>query len=197
MSEFKFKRGSATEWETKNPTLLQGEPGFDYTNNVLKIGTGDKSWTALSGILSGESASNAAVQPSGNTVTVNGTQNDYLPPVEADSIRFVTTGALLTFTGFDTSYAETKLDIINEGPNDICLKHNNTGSSANNRLYTASGDDIRIYKGDTATIIYDATISRWVTRASGSRITIRPITQSDYDALSTKDGNTLYVITES
>jgi hypothetical protein len=46
----KLRRG--TDW-TSNPILSQGEPGFDTTNNILKIGDGITAWDALTPIGSG------------------------------------------------------------------------------------------------------------------------------------------------
>jgi hypothetical protein len=43
-----LRRSSATEWSTENPVLSVGEPGFDYTNQVLKIGNGVDTWNTLS-----------------------------------------------------------------------------------------------------------------------------------------------------
>lgn len=43
----KLRRG--TDWSS-NPTLAEGEPGFDITNNVLKIGDGTTAWNSLSEI---------------------------------------------------------------------------------------------------------------------------------------------------
>jgi len=42
-----FRKGVATEWSSQNPTLASGEPGYDGTNNVLKIGDGDTAWNDL------------------------------------------------------------------------------------------------------------------------------------------------------
>lgn len=44
-----FRKGTATEWNTANPVLASGEPGYDLTNSVLKIGNGISDWTSLSG----------------------------------------------------------------------------------------------------------------------------------------------------
>ena len=46
----KLRRG--TDWNS-NPVLSQGEPGFDTTNNILKIGDGTTAWSGLSPIGSG------------------------------------------------------------------------------------------------------------------------------------------------
>jgi hypothetical protein len=45
-----FRKGTASEWISANPVLASGEPGYDLTNSVLKIGNGVSNWVALSGI---------------------------------------------------------------------------------------------------------------------------------------------------
>lgn len=44
---FKLKRGTAERWEELNPVLAQGEPGFAYDVNILKIGNGVDPWNKL------------------------------------------------------------------------------------------------------------------------------------------------------
>ena len=44
---FKLKRGTAARWAEINPILEQGEPGFVYDNNRLKIGDGITPWNSL------------------------------------------------------------------------------------------------------------------------------------------------------
>ena len=45
--KFRLRRGTADEWATTTTILLDGEPGFDTTNNILKIGNGVKPWAQL------------------------------------------------------------------------------------------------------------------------------------------------------
>ena len=47
ISTFQFKRGTAARWEEVNPILKQGEPGFVYDENRLKIGDGVTPWRDL------------------------------------------------------------------------------------------------------------------------------------------------------
>lgn len=44
---FKLKRGTAARWAEVNPILEQGEPGFVYDFNKLKIGDGITPWNDL------------------------------------------------------------------------------------------------------------------------------------------------------
>jgi hypothetical protein len=45
-----FRKGISSEWISANPVLASGEPGYDLTNSILKIGDGVSNWVALSGI---------------------------------------------------------------------------------------------------------------------------------------------------
>lgn len=44
---FRLKRGTAARWAEVNPILDQGEPGFVYDANRLKIGDGKTPWNDL------------------------------------------------------------------------------------------------------------------------------------------------------
>ena len=44
---YQLKRGTAERWAQLNPVLAQGEPGFVYDQNKLKIGDGFTPWNAL------------------------------------------------------------------------------------------------------------------------------------------------------
>ena len=44
---FKLRRDTAANWNTNNTLLLEGEPGFDITNNQIRIGDGISHWSNL------------------------------------------------------------------------------------------------------------------------------------------------------
>lgn len=44
---FQFKKGVASRWETVNPILAAGEPGFVTDENKLKVGDGVTPWNDL------------------------------------------------------------------------------------------------------------------------------------------------------
>lgn len=46
-----IRRGSSSEWTTKNPILRAGELGWDTTNNALKAGDGVTRWNSLGYLL--------------------------------------------------------------------------------------------------------------------------------------------------
>lgn len=48
---FQIRRGTSTQWNSTNPVLASGEPGYDLTNNIYKIGDGNSNWNNLKSIL--------------------------------------------------------------------------------------------------------------------------------------------------
>ena len=45
--QFQFRRGTASEWTTANPTLASGEMGIETDTKRSKIGDGTTAWTSL------------------------------------------------------------------------------------------------------------------------------------------------------
>lgn len=59
-TRIQFRRGSYTQWANSNPVLGSGEPGFDLTNNILKVGDGSTQWASLSGVGGGGGGGNGS-----------------------------------------------------------------------------------------------------------------------------------------
>ena len=47
MAKIKLRRDTAANWLSSNPVMALGEPGYDTTNNKLKIGDSTSTWTQL------------------------------------------------------------------------------------------------------------------------------------------------------
>lgn len=186
-----LRRGTVTEWSDINPTLAAGEPGFDTSNGILKIGNGQTPWNLLNGISGGGSA---AVQEIANTLSITGTQNNWLPSVEAYALR-MTPSSTLIITGVSTNYSKPSFRLVNEGPGNIILGHTNSASEANNQLYNVNHTNMTIYKGDSASFIYDISINKWLITGSGQATKLVTLTQAEYNAQSSYDPNTLYIVT--
>lgn len=43
----KLRRGTAAQWTAVNPTLADGEPGYETDTEKLKIGDGTTDWANL------------------------------------------------------------------------------------------------------------------------------------------------------
>lgn len=46
-NEIQFRRGTGLEWSAADSILSSGEPGWNSTNNTLKIGDGISTWNTL------------------------------------------------------------------------------------------------------------------------------------------------------
>jgi len=56
----------------------------------------------------------------------------------------------------------TLIFVANVGPtNNLVIKNNNSGSSAENRIFTASGTDLTVAPFETAALGYDPNNSEW------------------------------------
>ena len=45
--QFHWRRDTASDWTTANPTLLNGEPGYETDTGKFKLGDGSTAWTGL------------------------------------------------------------------------------------------------------------------------------------------------------
>jgi hypothetical protein len=75
-----LRRGSNTQWSSVNPVLASGEPGYDLTNKILKIGDGINQWASLSSIFSDIHVyiknNTGSSLTKGQVVYINGAQGD-------------------------------------------------------------------------------------------------------------------------
>lgn len=46
-TKIQFRRDTSTNWENTDPTLSQGEPGFDLDRGLIKVGNGSSNWNCL------------------------------------------------------------------------------------------------------------------------------------------------------
>jgi hypothetical protein len=68
-----FRKGTESEWNNANPILDNGEPGWDLSNNIFKIGDGVHPWNQL-GSLNSKTVKGSFLlnQPSGSFVVTEG-----------------------------------------------------------------------------------------------------------------------------
>ena len=72
---FKQLSKTSTEWASLNPTLLEGEIGFESDTNRLKVGTGDKVWNDLEYVTgSGSDLDTSNLVDLTNAQTITGTK---------------------------------------------------------------------------------------------------------------------------
>ena len=115
-NQIQVRRGTATQWSNTNPVLASGEPGFDTTNSLLKVGDGTSTWSSLSsnvgvgdaGLLSIAgltTASGSYLFATANDVYTTGISTVYGRSVLAASgVESLVTTTLTAGTGIALSY---------------------------------------------------------------------------------------------
>lgn len=74
VTQFQFRRGTAAQWTSANPTLGAGEPGYETDTGKFKVGNGSTAWNSLGYTGSGTVTSiTAGTGLSGGTITASGT----------------------------------------------------------------------------------------------------------------------------
>jgi hypothetical protein len=74
-TRIQLRRGTASEWSTSNPTLGIGEPAYDTTNSILKVGDGTRAWNDLASKTRSDTAPIVANYSGSNTAVVSGVFN--------------------------------------------------------------------------------------------------------------------------
>jgi len=161
--------GAETSWEIVKVTAVSG--------NTLTVvrgqqGTSGAAWANLDKIelrLTASDTGLAQVVPEEFALTgdispsqITATQNDYAPTGNATAtIWRLSSDASRTITGIAGGSEGRLLKLLNVGSFDLVLGHQNTGSSAANRILMAQGQDLTIPANGAATLFYDGVTSRW------------------------------------
>lgn len=64
--QIQYRRGTAAQWTSANPTLAVGEPGYETDTGKFKVGNGSTAWTSLA-YSSGATGATGATGPTGPT----------------------------------------------------------------------------------------------------------------------------------
>ena len=119
-----IRRGTSSEW-SNNPVLGYGEPGFDVTNNILKIGDGVKTWASLSpvgtggggGGVSGLAAIIEDVTPQlGGNLDLNNNNITGVGNIDILGNVYVS-GNYVILSGYDISLLNNDAGYLTEHPN--------------------------------------------------------------------------------
>ena len=101
MAKIKFRRDTAAAWTEADPTLAQGEPGFEHDTGRFKIGDGATAWTSLAyasitdDILTDDKEIAVTVGNTDYFAIVNRANNDD-DGVESSAVTYDSEGNLIT-----------------------------------------------------------------------------------------------------
>jgi hypothetical protein len=65
-----LRRDSSANWETNNPVLLSGEPGYETDTGKLKIGDGVSTWLDLNEYITGPTGGTGSTGSTGPTGSI-------------------------------------------------------------------------------------------------------------------------------
>jgi hypothetical protein len=70
-NKIQFRRDTASNWTSANPTLSQGELGFETDTNKFKVGTGSTAWNSLSYTFNPSISANQDLNTNSNVTFAN------------------------------------------------------------------------------------------------------------------------------
>lgn len=142
-----WSNNSGDAWQTLDTSMRRAAPG------VVQLAAGSSSLPGT--------ASSVAVTPS----ALGADQNDYNPGVGRRYRLSTTGGATRTVTGLSIGQADgQEFSVVNLGPNNVVLAHQNAGSSAANRFICTGAANITLATDEEALVWYDATTQRFRAR---------------------------------
>jgi hypothetical protein len=110
VTQFQFRRGTASQWTSANPTLASGEFGYETDTGKAKIGNGSTAWNSLSYALTGatgdvtttgvQTLTNKTISGASNTLSniANASLTNSSITINGTSVSL---GASVTITGQD------------------------------------------------------------------------------------------------
>lgn len=134
-----FRKGPASQWISVNPVLASGEPGYDLTNSILKIGDGVSNWVALSGIgstsVGGSSSSSVGVR---GIISTTGTLSSFSVSggYSAGYLDLFQNGVKLLSGSDFTATDGTSVTLSNSVPSGTVLEYISLGTSISSSNYT-------------------------------------------------------------
>ena len=135
-----LRRDTAANWAATDPVLSLGEPGYDTTNNELRIGDGTSAWSALTPIAGGGGGAGLPL--------ANGSSNFNIATSGGNATITTAGGNVWTFgTDGMTSFPNNELWGAVDQDFSIKTTRTNPGEDADLDIYAA--DDLRLYaEGD-------------------------------------------------
>ena len=106
ISSIQFKAATENQWNTNNPVLASGEPGWDSTNGIFKIGNGISSWIDLPSVNYKVNKGSFSLTSSSGTFVVSGGYNVGSLDVFLNGVKLSPNGDYIASNG--TSFTLTE-----------------------------------------------------------------------------------------
>lgn len=163
------RRDTAANWTSANPVLASGEFGIETDTLKFKVGNGTSNWSSLVyiGLVTSVAGKTGAVtldhRDVGNLPTTLSqfTANQNNLDLGTGGIIRISSDAARNITGLVAGSSGDARLLVNVGSFTITLKHQDTGSTAANRIIGVNSADVDIAPQGSVVVYYDGTDSRW------------------------------------
>lgn len=123
-------------------------------------GISEQQISELTNALSSQSGSSSTILEQVTLPDISAAANDLFLPT-GTSFRATATGGAQDVTGFANVKAGRGITFLNVGANNLVLRNQNAGSTAENRIITGTGASVTIQPDRSAFLVYDGTTVRW------------------------------------
>lgn len=187
ITQIQFRRGTAAQWSSTNPTLAAGELGYETDTGNFKIGNGSTAWNSLS-VLNGITASttatftNKTINLASNTLT--GTLAEFntacsnadfasLAGSETLTNKTLTTPIISSISNTGTITLPTSTDtLVGRATTDTLT--NKTINGANNTLTVRLANDVSgtlpVANGGTGITSLGSGVATWLGTPSSANL---------------------------
>ena len=143
-TQIQLRRDTAANWTSTNPTLTQGEPGYETDTGKIKYGDGSTAWNSLAYASGGLPTAFAAGSAAAPGLAIDGDSNTGIYSPGADQVAVATNGAGRLFVN-----ASGNVGIGTTSPG-VNLQVQNDSSFSLIRVVASSGNVAGIDFGDAA-----------------------------------------------
>jgi len=148
-TKIKLRRDTAANWASTNPVLALGEPGYDTTNNQIRVGNGTSAWASLASISA----------DSNNTIA-----SDWQDGINDNVWRIVTVGGTKEF------------DFVTEGYKEYI--HTITGGSFTGSNVTIDANTVPGFSDVVTNVGYENSIELWIGEDYATQLTSLSVAQA-------------------
>ncbi len=150
----KLKRDTAANWASANPILEDGQPGYDSTNNQIRIGNGVSTWSALPILAASGSGANLTWTASTRTVASDSGTDAVITVADGTNAGLMTSANFTKLAGVATGATANSSDAT------LLNRTNHTGTQASTTIsdFSEAVDDrvnALVVAGTNMTITYN------------------------------------------
>lgn len=147
-ARMRVRRGTAAQWASANPVLLQGEIGYETDTGALRIGDGSTAFTSLpdrTGIPRAQddvlSGGYTATEDDDGTVS-GGT---YQPEPAGGNFKKIVNNGAFTFAAPSTTGAFTMVVCVTNGASAGAITFSGFGATSGDAFSTTNGESFMVF----------------------------------------------------